>query len=69
MFMKDKVGVAIDHEMSEKLNQIVEQLKPNKVSKSELIEAIIAAFLRSGVELEKTSFELVSLQRAKKLKS
>jgi metal-responsive CopG/Arc/MetJ family transcriptional regulator len=65
--MKDKLGIALDSELSKKIDEIVEQLKANKVSKSELIEAIVAAFLRSGVELERTAQELVTLQRSKKL--
>jgi hypothetical protein len=38
--MKEKMGISIDRDVAENLNNVVEVLKDLKISKSELIETI-----------------------------
>ncbi len=42
--MKEKMGISIDRDVAENLNNVVEVLKDLKISKSEVIETILVAY-------------------------
>ena len=66
--MKMKYGVSIEKELSEKLDSLVQSLPDMKVSKSEIIEAIIMAFFKSQLNHREKIRDIVTLSRQGKLK-
>ena len=65
--MKNKIGISIEKDLSEKLDGLVQTLSELKVSKSELIEAILKAYFRSPVDQREKARELIVLKRGGKL--
>jgi len=63
-----KYGVSIEKELSEKLDSLVQSLPDMKVSKSEIIEAIIMAFFKSQLNHREKIRDIVTLSRQGKLK-
>lgn len=64
---KISFGVRIDSELVDKINEIVEESKYLNASRSEVVEAILAAFFRSDVKHEEKVRELIIIRRKKRL--
>ena len=65
--MKVKIGISIEKDLSDKLEELAQKMGEFKVSKSELVEAILAAYFKSAVEHKEKTKELVVLRRSGKL--
>ena len=65
--MKNKIGISIEKDLFEKLDGLVQALSELKISKSELIEAILRAYFRSPVDQREKARELIVLKRGGKL--
>jgi metal-responsive CopG/Arc/MetJ family transcriptional regulator len=65
--MKSKIGISIEKDLSEKLDGLVQALSELKISKSELIEAILRAYFKSSVNQREKARELIVLKRSGKL--
>lgn len=61
---KQKIGVALDEEMVERLDKIVEKLDHMNTSRSEAINSILAAFFQGNMD----HVEMVSKFTTKKRK-
>ncbi len=65
--MKEKMGISIDRDVAENLDNVVEVLKDLKISKSELIETILVAYFKVQVNPIGKASELITLRRRGKL--
>ncbi len=65
--MKEKMGISIDGDVAENLNNAVEVLKDLKISRSELIETILVAYFKVKVNPIGKARELIVLRRRGKL--
>ncbi len=65
--MKAKIGVSIEEDLSKKLEDLAQKMGELKVSKSELVEAILTAYFKSPVDHKEKAKELVMLKRGGKL--
>jgi metal-responsive CopG/Arc/MetJ family transcriptional regulator len=60
---KIKFGVCIDPEIAHKLDETVESLKDLKVNRSEIINAILAAYFKSDVDHMQKAREFIIRER------
>ncbi len=65
--MKEKMGISIDRDVAENLNNVVEVLKDLNISKSELIETILVAYFKAQANPIGKAKELIVLRRQGKL--
>ncbi len=65
--MKEKMGISIDGDVAENLNNVVEDLKDLKISKSELVETILVAYFKAQANPIGKTRELIVLRREGKL--
>lgn len=64
---KVKVGFAVDEEIVEKLDSIVERSRYLQTSRSELADAILAAFFKAQEKPLETGRRLIILRRKGKI--
>ncbi len=65
--MKEKMGISIDGDVAENLNNVVKVLKDLRISKSELIETILFAYFKAQANPIGKARELIVLRRQGKL--
>ncbi len=65
--MKEKMGISIDWEVVENLNNTVKALKDLRISKSELIETILVAYFKAQANPIGKAKELITSRRQGKL--
>ncbi len=65
--MKEKMGISIDRDIVDNLNNVVKILKDLKISKSELIETILVAYFKAQANPIGKAKELIVLRRQGKL--
>ncbi len=61
--MKEKMGISIDGDVAENLNNVVKALKDMRISKSELIETILVAYFKAQANPIGKARELIVLRR------
>lgn len=60
---KTKFGICIDPEIARKLDETIESLRDLKVNRSEVINAILAAYFKSDVDRMLKAREFVIRER------
>ena len=65
--MKEKMGISIDRDLAENLNNVVKVLKDLRISNSELIETILVAYFKAQANPIEKAKELIVLRRQGKL--
>ncbi len=65
--MKEKVGISIDGDVAENLDNVVKVLKDLRISRSELIETILVAYFKVKANPIGKARELIVLRRQGKL--
>ena len=65
--MKEKMGISIDRDIVDNLNNVVTILKDLKISKSELIETILVAYFKAQANPIGKAKELIVLRRHGKI--
>jgi hypothetical protein len=65
--MKEKMGISIDRDVEENLNNTIKALKDMRISKSELIETILVAYFKAQANPIGKARELITLRRQGKL--
>ncbi len=65
--MNEKMGISIDRNVAENLNNAVEVLKDLKISRSESIETILVAYFKVQANPIGKARELIVLRRRGKL--
>ena len=65
--LKEKMGISIDGDVAENLNNVVKVLKDLRISKSELIETILVAYFKAQTNPIGKARELIVLRRQGKL--
>ncbi len=65
--MKEKMGISIDRDVAENLNNVVKVLNDLKISKSELIETILVSYFKAQANPIGKAKELIVLRRQGKL--
>ena len=65
--MKVKIGISMEEDLSKRLEDLAQQMNELKVSKSELVEAILAAYFKAPVNHKEKAKELIMLRRGGKV--
>ncbi len=65
--MKEKMGISIDIDVAENLNNAVKALKDLRISKSELIETILVAYFKAQANPIGKARELITMRRQGRL--